>query len=137
VSVEEPVSSASTSTAFKLHSLAKSSSIELQDWTLPKSASGTRISGGGGLGGLGCFGGNTLLLPLGLGLGFGGLPFLLPGRGGLCADNADVEVGVDVDPIPGEVERELGDDRDGSKEAIEESRSLDGIFDWDPVDGSW
>ena len=62
----------------------------------------------------------------------GGLPFFLPaGRGGLWAEKADVEVGVDVDAIgvPGDEERELGDDREGSKEAMEESRSFDGIFD--------
>jgi hypothetical protein len=45
-------------------------------------------------------------------------------------------VGVDVDAmgVSGEEERELGE---GWKEAIEESRSLEGIFDWDPVDGCW
>jgi len=94
------------------------------------------MGGGGGLGGLGCFGGGALL-PLGLGLG--GLPFFLPGRGGLCVENADVEVGVEADAIgvPGDVERELGDDRECSNEAMEESRSLDGTFDCDPVDDNW
>jgi len=95
------------------------------------------MGGGGGLGGLGCFEDNALPLPLGL--IFSGLPFFLPGRGGLCAENADVEVGVDMDAmgVPGEVERELGDDRKGSTEAIEESRSLDGTFDCEPVNNIW
>lgn len=80
-------------------------------------------------------GGNTLLLPLDF--GFGGLPFFLPGRGGLCVEIADAGVDMDAIGVPGEVERELGDEREGSKEAMEDSRSLDGTFDCDPVDGSW
>ena len=44
---------------------------------------------------------------------------------------------MDAIGVPGEVERELGDEREGSKEAMEDSRSLDGTFDCDPVDGSW
>jgi hypothetical protein len=75
-------------------------------------------------------------LTLPLGLGFRGLPFFLPGgREGLCAESPEVGVDVDAMGVPGEEERELGDDREGWKEAIDESRSLDGIFDWDPIDG--
>jgi hypothetical protein len=70
-------------------------------------------------------------------LALGGLPFLLTWRGGVCAENADVDVGVDIDAmgVSGDVERELGEEKVGPREAIEESRSLEGTLDWDPVDG--
>lgn len=58
------------------------------------------------------------------------------GCGGLCAENADVDV-EDAIGVPGEVDLELGDEGAGSKEAIDESRNLDGILDCDPVWGSW
>lgn len=54
-------------------------------------------------------------------------------------EKADVEVEVDMwDAIgvPGELERELGVDCVGPNEAIEESRSLEGIFEWDTVEGT-
>jgi hypothetical protein len=77
-------------------------------------------------------------LELPLAFSLGGRPFFLPAvRGGLCTENAEVGVDVEAMGVPGELERELGDDREGSKEAIEESRSLEGIFDWDPVDRIW
>jgi len=72
-------------------------------------------------------GGTALPTPLAL----AGLPFFLPGRGGLCPENADVDVGVDIDAIgvPGELERELGADTASPTGAVEESRSFEGIFD--------
>lgn len=72
-------------------------------------------------------GGIALLIPLAL----SGLPFFLPGRGGLCAENADVDVGVDIDAmgVPGDEERELEEDLTSPRGAVEESRSLEGIFD--------
>lgn len=90
------------------------------------------MGGGGGLGGLGRLGGIALLMPLAL----GGLPFFfIPGRGGLCAENAGV--GMFLMGVPGEVERELGKDLADARGAIEESRSLDGIFDCEPLDCRW
>lgn len=87
-----------------------------------KSGSGALTGGGGGRGGLGAFfGGGPAFFPI----TFGGRPSFL--RGGLCIREADVDV-VDAMGVPGDVEREL-DEASGSKDAMEESRSLEGILD--------
>ena len=87
-----------------------------------KSGSGALTGGGGGRGGLAAFfDGGPAFFPF----AFGGRPNFL--RGGLCIREADVDV-VDAMGVPGDEDREL-DEASGSKDAIEESRSLDGILD--------
>lgn len=91
------------------------------------------MDGGGGGGGA-----TTFTFPF-----FGGRPFFLgtmvgSGRGGLFIENVDVDVELDrwdAMGVPGELERELGVDCVSPNEAIEESRSLDGTLDCDPVEG--
>ena len=89
-----------------------------------KSGSGALTGGGGGRGGLAAF----------FGCGPVFFPFVFEGRpnffwGGLCIREADVDV-VDAMGVPGDEDREL-DETSGSKDAMEESRSLEGILDWE------
>lgn len=62
------------------------------------------------------------------------LAALFPAMGlvGLCEENDDE--GVPATKPSGEESRDDADDR-SRKEAVEESRNLEGIFDWEVVEG--
>ena len=82
-----------------------------------------------GRGGLGLFGGPV---PNTCGLPREGLPFPASGRTGLCEEKEDDGVAAEVPP--GEDAREELDDR-SRKEAVDEARSFEGIFECDVVAG--
>ena len=132
VSVEEPVSSPSTSAFAVLHS--KNTSLILSEKRLPtrKWDSGILMTGGGGgLGGLGCFGGGWLSI----------FPFFCLVFFGVTAESAGLfregpEAAVEREWVGEEdLVGELGDGERWSSWAddkVDEARSFDGAFDLGP-----
>lgn len=62
-----------------------------------------------------------------------------PAKAGLWAENAeDEEVDAEATGVPGEEEAEPGEEdlSCSMNEADEDSRSFEGIFDWDPATGN-